>query len=52
MAAQMSEQRQGSIKDAAREAEDGLKVLLFRRSEVTGRHRQERQALKEAHESR
>ncbi len=48
----MTEQLQNFIKDAEREAERGLKVLLFRRSEMTGRHRHERQALKEAHEER
>ncbi|WP_367715886.1 relaxase/mobilization nuclease domain-containing protein [Nitratireductor sp. GISD-1A_MAKvit] len=52
MAAQMTEQLQSFIKDAEREAERGLKVLTFRRSELTGRHRHERQALKEAHEER
>ena len=52
LAAQMTEQLQNFIKDAEREAERGLKVLLFRRSEMTGRHRHERQALKEAHEER
>ncbi|MFC5583804.1 relaxase/mobilization nuclease domain-containing protein [Nitratireductor kimnyeongensis] len=52
MAAQMTEQLQSFIKDAEREAERGLRVLIFRRSEMTGRHRHERQALKEAHEER
>ncbi len=52
MAAQITEQLQNFIKDAEREAERGLKVLLFRRSEMTGRHRRERQGLKEAHETR
>ncbi|MCO5073043.1 MAG: relaxase/mobilization nuclease domain-containing protein [Rhizobiaceae bacterium] len=52
MAAQMSEHLQSFIKDAEREAERGLKVLIFRRSEMAGRHRHERQALKEAHETR
>lgn len=52
MAAQMTERLQSFIKDAEREAERGLKVLIFRRSEMTGRHRHERQTLKEAHEER
>ncbi|SMC37241.1 Relaxase/Mobilisation nuclease domain-containing protein [Fulvimarina manganoxydans] len=52
LAAQMTEQLQGFIKDAEREAERGLKVLAFRRSEMTGRHRHERQELKQAHEMR
>lgn len=52
LAAQMTEQLQSFIKDAEREAERGLKVLAFRRSEMTGRHRHERQTLREAHEER
>lgn len=52
IAARMSERLKSFIRQAELEAGQGRKALEFERSELAGRHRHERQALKEAQEKR
>lgn len=52
IAARMSERIKGFIRQMELEAGRGRKALEFERSELAGRHRQERQALTEALEKR
>lgn len=52
IAARMSERLKGFIRQSELEAARGQKALEFERSEIAGRHRQERQMLNEALEKR
>jgi len=52
IAARMSKRIEGFIWQAELEAGQRRKALEFERKEMTGRHRQERDALKDAHEKR
>ncbi|NCQ24435.1 MAG: relaxase [Rhodobacteraceae bacterium CG17_big_fil_post_rev_8_21_14_2_50_63_15] len=52
LAAQMTDRIKGFIRQAELEAGQGRQALEFRRSEMAGRHREERRALREAHEAR
>ena len=50
--ARMTDRIKGFIRQSELEAGQGHKALEFRRSELAGRHRREREALKESHERR
>jgi hypothetical protein len=52
LAARMTDRIKGFIRQAELEAGQGRKALEFRRSEMAGRHREERKALREAQEKR
>ncbi len=52
LAARMTDRIKGYIRQAELEAGQGRNALEFRRSEMAGRHREERKMLREAHEAR
>jgi hypothetical protein len=52
ISARMTDRIKGFIRQAELEAGQGRNALEFRRSEMAGRHREERKALREAHEAR